>query len=231
MPRRARDVHQLTGRDGSDRRVRGLARAAEVGTRVFLRAPQAGDRDEFVALRRASRGFLARWEPRPEPRSGNADANAFDRLMRSRRDPQHVRFLICARAAGTIIGAVALNDIVRGPFQSCFLGYWIGRPFARRGFMTEAVALILRHAFVRLGLHRVEANIIPRNAPSLALIRRSGFRHEGLGRRYLCIAGRWQDHEHWAMTVEDWRKRSANRRLRAGAGRLLLARGAEARVD
>jgi ribosomal-protein-alanine N-acetyltransferase len=107
------------------------------------------------------------------------------------------------------MGAIALNEIVRGPFQGCYLGYWIGRPFARRGFMTEAVALIVRHAFVHLGLHRVEANIIPRNRASLALIRRAGFRHEGLARRYLCIAGRWQDHEHWAVTVEDWRARGA----------------------
>jgi [ribosomal protein S5]-alanine N-acetyltransferase len=227
MPRRARDVHQLTRRNAGDRRVRGLTRAAEVGDVVFLRTPRAADRDEFIALRRSSRGFLTRWEPHPEPGSGDADASAFDRLLRARRDPRHARFLVCARATGAIMGNIALNEIVRGPFQGCYLGYWIGRPFARRGFMTEAVALILRHAFVRLGLHRVEANIIPTNRPSLALIRRSGFRHEGVGLRYLCVAGRWQDHEHWAMTVEDWRRH----RPVVSPARAALAPGPAVRLD
>ena len=213
MPRRARDVQELT----RGRRVRGLTRAVEIGTTVFLRAPVASDREEFLALRRASRRFLAPWEPRPEP----GDADPFTRLLRARRDPHHVRLLVCARASGAIMGAVALNEIVRGPFQSCFLGYWIGHEFARRGFMTEAVALIVRHAFACLGLHRVEANIIPKNRASLALIRHAGFRHEGLARRYLCIAGRWQDHEHWALTVEDWHARGAGR----PSQRLLAHRG------
>jgi ribosomal-protein-alanine N-acetyltransferase len=216
MPRRARDLQELT----LGRRVRGLARAAQVGTTVLLRAPIAGDREEFLALRRTSRHFLAPWEPRPEP----GDADPFTRLLRARRDARHVRFLVCARANGAIMGAIALNEIVRGPFQSCYLGYWIGHEFARRGFMTEAVALIVRHAFARLGLHRIEANIIPKNRASLALIRRAGFRREGLARRYLCIAGRWQDHEHWAMTVEDWRARGARRRH-------LLAQQGDRRVD
>jgi ribosomal-protein-alanine N-acetyltransferase len=205
MPRRPPDLQEL--RHG--RRVRGLARAAEIGATVFLRTPVAGDREEFLALRRGSRRFLAPWEPRPEP----GDVDPFTRLLRARRDRRHVRFLVCARASGAVLGAIALNEIIRGPFQSCFLGYWIGRPFARRGFMTEAVALMVRHAFARLGLHRIEANIIRRNRASLALIRRAGFRREGLARRYLCIAGRWQDHEHWAMTVEDWRARGAGRHV------------------
>jgi ribosomal-protein-alanine N-acetyltransferase len=204
VPRRAGHVHELSA---ARRRVRGLARAAQVGDAVFLRKPTVADRDEFLALRRASRRFLARWEPRPESGVRDADGAAFDRVLRAGRDPRHVRLLVCARTTGTIMGAVALNEIVRGPFQSCYLGYWIGRRFVRRGFMTEAVTLVVRHAFTRVGLHRIEANIIPTNRASLALIRRVGFRHEGHARRYLRIAGRWQDHEHWAMTVEDWRRR------------------------
>ena len=104
---------------------------------------------------------------------------------------------------GALIGTVNLNEIVRGAFQSCYMGYWIGAPYARQGYMTEAVALAVQFAFEDLGLHRVEANIIPENTPSIALVRRLGFRKEGLSLRYLRIAGTWRDHERWALTVED----------------------------
>ena len=92
-----------------------------------------------------------------------------------------------------------------GPIQSAFLGYWTGAPHVRRGYMTEALQLALRHAFRTLKLHRVEANIIPRNKASKALVKRAGFTREGLSRRYLKIAGRWQDNERWVLLREDWK--------------------------
>jgi len=72
--------------------------------------------------------------------------------------------------------------------------------------MSEAVRLALRHAFMKLKLHRVEANVVPRNRASKGLVKKLGFRYEGTAKRYLRIAGKWQDHEHWAMTVEEWRE-------------------------
>jgi [ribosomal protein S5]-alanine N-acetyltransferase len=79
----------------------------------------------------------------------------------------------------TSTGKINLNEIVRGPAQSAYLGYWIGAPYAKQGYMTEALPLALSHAFQVLGLHRVEANIMPTNRPSLALVRRAGFHREG----------------------------------------------------
>ena len=113
---------------------------------------------------------------------------------------------------GAIVGGINFSEIVRGNFQSVYLGYQIGEPFARQGYMTEALALALSIAFGRLRLHRVEANIQPTNAPSLALVRRAGFRREGLSRRYLKIGGRWRDHERWALLAEDWRARRRAKR-------------------
>ena len=77
--------------------------------------------------------------------------------------------------------------------------------------MTDALPLVLDHAFGALGLHRVEANIMPTNRPSLALVRRAGFRREGLSPRYLKIAGRWRDHERWALLAEDWQRARPSR--------------------
>ncbi len=104
------------------------------------------------------------------------------------------------------MGSIALSQIFRGGFLSAYLGYQIGADFARQGYMTETIQLMLRHAFVDLKLHRLEANIQPGNVASIALVKRAGFVLEGYSRRYLKICGRWRDHERWAILVEDWRK-------------------------
>ncbi len=102
-------------------------------------------------------------------------------------------------ACERVIGDVALSNIVRGAFQSCHLGYKIDAVQANRGFMTEAVAAIIDLAFGPLQLHRVEANIIPRNAPSRRVAEKLGFVNEGLSPRYLKINGVWEDHIHYVM--------------------------------
>lgn len=184
--------------------VRGLDLALEIGDRVFLRLPTLRDKAEFLRLREESRAFLKRWEPRPPDGSDQFGPGVFDSMMK-RRDTDRSRvLLICSAADGAILGRMGIGEIVRGAFQSCYLGYWIGRRYAGQGYMSEALQLTLRHAFHTLRLHRVEANIMPHNTASVALAKRSGFRFEGAARRYLQIQGRWRDHEHWAMTVEDW---------------------------
>lgn len=103
---------------------------------------------------------------------------------------------------GVLLGAINLTEIVRGRFQSGYLGYYVGAPHARRGYMTEALQRMLRSAFRELRLHRVEANIQPGNRASGRLVERAGFRLEGRSRRYLKIAGRWRDHERWALRLD-----------------------------
>jgi [ribosomal protein S5]-alanine N-acetyltransferase len=175
------------------------------GDRVFLRKPTARDRDEYLALRRDSARFRRRWEPRPT--TTRSTARGFADWVASARDGRHEKLLICRIEDDAIRGAINLNEIVRGPAQSAYLGYWIGARFAKQGYMTEALQLALRHAFRTLRLHRVEANILPANRASLALVRRAGFRREGYSPRYLEIAGRWAGHERWALLADEWRPR------------------------
>ena len=187
--------------------IKGLANADEVGKRVFLRKPTAKDRAEFLALRRASRTFLERWEPLGPRGRPNFGPSAIDRFLKQARSAGNRKFLVCLREDGSIIGQVSLNGIVRLSVQSCFMGYWIAKPYSRRGLMTEAVKLALRYAFKTLKLHRVEATLMPVNAASRALAKKCGFRFEGVAKRYLNINGRWEDHERYAITVEEWRER------------------------
>ncbi|HYB40303.1 MAG TPA: GNAT family protein [Candidatus Methylomirabilis sp.] len=172
----------------------------QIGKRVYLRRPTAHDEDEYLALRRRSAAFLRRWEP-AAPR-GRTPHQLYVDWLESARGGRHEKLLICRKGDGAILGAINLNEIIRGPAQSAFLGYWIGAAHARQGYMTEALALALRHAFGPLRLHRVEANIRPVNVPSLALVRRAGFHCEGYSPGYLQIDGRWEDHERWALVAD-----------------------------
>jgi ribosomal-protein-alanine N-acetyltransferase len=180
------------------------AGAVQTGARVFLRRPTARDRDAYLGLRRRSAAHLRSWEPAAS--RGRTEIERFSDWLQSGRGGRHEKLLVCRLDDRTILGAVNVNEIIRGPAQSAFLGYWIGAPFARQGYMTEALQLALRHAFTMLGLHRVEANIMPINRASIALVKRAGFRREGHSVGYLKIAGRWADHERWALLVEDWRR-------------------------
>ncbi len=184
-------------------KVPGLTAAIEHGQQIFLRLPTGGDRDQFLKLRDGSRAWLLPWEPLNPSGEPPFDDEAFDRFHKTSETDLSRRFLICLLETGEIAGQVSLNNILRGALQSCAMGYWIGASHARKGFMAEALTAAVHHAFVTLKLHRVEANIIPRNAPSISLVKKLGFRYEGTALRYLKIAGEWQDHERWARTIED----------------------------
>jgi len=167
---------------------------------VYLRAPVAGDRDEFLQLnRKSTRLFRSLASPMTSPR-------AFSAYLKRSEKPDFVGLLICRRVDDAIVGCVNLSQIVGGVFQSAYMGYKVFAPYARQGYMTSAMPLVLRLVFRTLKLHRVEANIQPTNAPSLAVVRRAGFRREGYSPRYLKIAGRWRDHERGALLVDDWKK-------------------------
>jgi ribosomal-protein-alanine N-acetyltransferase len=98
------------------------------------------------------------------------------------------------KADGTLVGGVTLRNILRGVAQTGTLGYWIGEPYARRGYTLEGVNALCRHAFGRLDLHRVEAACCPDNIASRRLLLKAGFELEGQARGYLKINGRWRDH-------------------------------------
>ena len=180
------------------------------GKRIFLRHPEKLDEAEYLALNRRSASFnrgLA--SPPTQPKQ-------FAAFLKRCRGDANACFFICRRSDGAILGSINLSQIFRGGFQSAYLGYQIGAEFAGQGYMTEAIALMLRYAFTKLKLHRLEANIQPGNIASIALVKRAGFVKEGFSRRYLKICGRWRDHERWAIVAEDWRQKKAQKERKRG---------------
>ncbi len=167
---------------------------------MVLRRPSLRDMGDFLEHVAASRAAHRPWVEPP----GNPDD--FAAWVRRCRRPDYEGVLICVADSGHIAGAAHLGEICRGGFQNAQLGYYAFRTTSGRGHMTQGVRLILKHAFTTLALHRVEANIQPGNAQSIALAERCGFRQEGFSPRYLKVSGRWRDHLRYAITVEEWRR-------------------------
>ena len=175
------------------------------GERVYLRPPQASDWAAWARVRAESREFLTPWEP-----IWSADAlsrGAFRlRLRLHQRDARSdtgYAFLIFRRSDNALLGGITLANVRRGITQAGSIGYWIGKSFARQGFMTEAVRVVLRHSFGDLALHRIEAACLPSNTASRTLLRRLGFVEEGYAREYLRINGVWADHLLFGLLATD----------------------------
>ncbi|MEV4421052.1 GNAT family N-acetyltransferase [Patulibacter sp. NPDC049589] len=128
---------------------------------------------------------------------------AFAAYVERAAGPETAGFLILRRTDDALVGRATLSQIFRGVFLNAYLGYEAMAGYEGRGYLTEGIRLVVGHAFGPLGLHRVEANVQPSNARSLALVRRLGFRREGFSPRYLYIAGDWRDHERWALLADE----------------------------
>jgi ribosomal-protein-alanine N-acetyltransferase len=175
--------------------------ATRKAARVELRVATAADRDAYVAATRSSRRLHRPWV------SPAATPEAFEELLERARTSEFEPMLARRLDDGAIVGFANISQIIRGPLQSGFLGYGGVAGQTGQGYMTEAIGLVLRRAFTELRVHRLEANIQPANAASIALARRCGFEYEGFSPRYLKVGGRWRDHERWAIGAEQWRAR------------------------
>jgi ribosomal-protein-alanine N-acetyltransferase len=175
--------------------------ALVIGRRVFLRRPTPRDCEEFLQRMRDSRRLHGSYTM---PMRTAAD---YEAMLRKGRQRNRVMMVVCRLEDGAIVGQINLNDIIRGVTQQTYIGYHAFDPFGGQGYMTEGVDLALRYAFRTLKLHRVEAGIQPDNERSIALVKRLGFRYEGTAKRLIKLAGRWRDHERWAILTEEWRRR------------------------
>jgi ribosomal-protein-alanine N-acetyltransferase len=181
------------------------------GRRVVLRTMTDQDYQAWYEVRTRCHEWLLKWEPRsahaahlPEDHRSFVSRCA----IRERERQIGTGFGFGIFVEGRFVGEITLSSIQRGPLQSAYIGYWIDQAVAGQGLMPEAVVTMLQYAFESLRLHRVEINIIPRNAASRRVVEKLGLRFEGISERYLEIDGAWEDHARYAITAEEWSDRA-----------------------
>jgi len=190
------------------RSTSGIDGEAEVhGREVSLRHPAMGDYSAWAELRAMSRQHLIAWEPQwsRDELTRSAFRRRLRQYQRELREDQGYAFLVFRNADAALLGGLSISNVRRGVAQAASIGYWIGAPHVRRGYMTDAVKAVLPFAFGTLGLHRLEAACLPHNLPSTRVLEKVGFKREGMARRYLKINGVWQDHDLFALLHDDAR--------------------------
>lgn len=178
--------------------------------RLTLRQPVLTDFRDWSSLRESSADFLIPWEPQwaADHLSRKGFANRVYWSQRSISSGSAVPLFLFRREDDALVGAITLDNIRRGPAQAGTLGYWTGQPYARKGYMREALQAVSHYAFERLDLSRLEAACLPENAPSRRLLESCGFKYEGVAQSYLQIAGRWRTHVLYAALRGDRRGRT-----------------------
>lgn len=162
-------------------------------SKILLEPLQPEDQAEFLAAVAASKRLHHPWVNPP------ASPEIFQAFAQRMQGPANLGFLVRGSKSRQLVGFIEVTNIVRGVFQSAYLGYYAFAGHERQGLMTQAVRLLVKKAFSELHLHRLEANIQHENQASVALVRACGFVQEGYSERYLKIRGRWRDHERWAI--------------------------------
>lgn len=189
----------------------GLRRKIRIETeRMTLRLPVHGDYRQWAELRAASADFLAPWEPvwAHDHLTRKAFTNRVYWAARAQAQGTALPVLMIRRSDQQLLGAITLDNIRRGPVQAGTLGYWVGAPFARHGFMREAILAMVHHAFAQMDLSRIEAACLPENIASRGVLEKTGFKYEGVAQAYLQIAGRWRNHVLYANLRADRRGRT-----------------------
>ncbi len=174
---------------------------------MTLRPPVHSDFRAWSQLRARSVDYLSPWEPSwaEDHLSRKGFTNRVYWAQRSVSGGTALPLFLIRRQDDHLLGAITLDNIRRGPAQAGTLGYWTGEPFARQGYMREAIKAMVHHAFTRLDLSRIEAACLPENTASRGLLETSGFKYEGVAQSYLQIDGRWRTHVLYAALRSDRR--------------------------
>ncbi|NQX68344.1 GNAT family N-acetyltransferase [Paenibacillus alba] len=171
---------------------------------IYLKLLEMKDAEAILDIKRRNRDFFQPFEPiRDETHfTLEGQENEIANGMQGAQNDQSYSFGIFLKENDELIGRIALTGIARGFFQNAFVGYYIDQTHNGKGYATAAVSLCVEIAFSELKLHRVEASVMPRNLPSIRVLEKAGFRHEGLAKTYLKINGTWEDHKRFAITAE-----------------------------
>ena len=184
-----------------------LSKKKLTGERVFLRPPKRRDALKWQKLRMSSKSFLVPWEPSWD--ASSCTRRAYLRYFKNSNYLANMdraySFLIFKSDDKTLLGGINIGNVRRGVSQSASLGYWIGEKHSRNGYMKEALKLLIPSLFVDLRLNRIEAATLEENIASKNLLKKIGFKKEGVLRKYLKINGNWRDHILYGLLENDFK--------------------------
>ncbi|MDP7149546.1 MAG: GNAT family protein [Paracoccaceae bacterium] len=178
--------------------------------RMTLRLPSHSDFIAWTSLRQMSREFLTPWEPvwAADHLTRKSFTNRVHWAQRSVSGGTGLPLFMFNRSDNALLGAITLDNVVRGPSQSGTLGYWIGQPYARQGYMREAIVSLTHYVFDAMDLSRIQAACLPENEASRGVLEKTGFKYEGVAQSYLQINGRWRNHVIYSCLRHDRRGRT-----------------------
>ncbi|MFN2594640.1 MAG: GNAT family N-acetyltransferase [Actinomycetota bacterium] len=176
------------------------------GVICHIRRFDCSEASEVLDLRLRNRKFVAPFEPRrPETHfTLKTQVRLLEDEERAWKGGLQYVFGIFDNLSDELIGRISMSNVVRGGWHNATVGYFVDQANNGRGVATEALKLAVNFAFHRASLHRVQAGIMPRNASSIRVVEKVGFRFEGVALRYLSINGVWEDHNIYAVTAEEW---------------------------
>ena len=184
-----------------------LSKKKLTGERVFLRPPKRRDALKWQKLRMSSKSFLVPWEPSWD--ASSCTRRAYLRYFKNSNYLANMdraySFLIFKTDDKMLLGGINIGNVRRGVSQSASLGYWIGKKYSRNGYMKEALKLLIPSLFVDLRLNRIEAATLEENIASKNLLKKIGFKKEGVLRKYLKINGTWRDHILYGLLENDFK--------------------------
>lgn len=174
------------------------------GSKVYIRLLQHSDAEELLKLRKRNDEFLRPWEPRRASTENSLEVQRAQLayMVESATRDRSYHFGIF-RLDDALVGTITLSNVARGAWQNATLGYFVDQDHNGKGFATEAITLVAGLAFSEMGLHRLQAGVMPRNPASIRALEKARFRREGISLRYLQINGVWEDHIMFALTQED----------------------------
>ncbi|NOV02290.1 GNAT family N-acetyltransferase [Paenibacillus planticolens] len=171
---------------------------------IYLRKLEMKDASDLLELKLRNRNFYQQFEPIRDESHFTLEGQEREIAtgIQGEANDQSYIFGVFMKETNELLGRIALTGIARGAFQNAYLGYFIDEIHNGKGYATEAVSRCVNYAFNEIGLHRIQAGVMPKNIPSIRVLEKAGFRHEGLAKKYLKINGTWEDHELFAITAE-----------------------------
>ncbi|MET3288297.1 UNVERIFIED_CONTAM: ribosomal-protein-alanine N-acetyltransferase [Brevibacillus sp. OAP136] len=175
------------------------------GNKITLKLLELSDAEAMLRLHLRNRSFFQSYIPKRDESFytlEGQEARIQADLARKEQD-QGYSFGIYLADTGELIGNVTLSEVLRGPLQSCFIGYYLDQAHNGKGYVTEAVRVVVDYAFYELALHRIEAGVMPHNVRSMRVLEKAGFHKEGIARKNVKINGKWEDHQVLAIVNEN----------------------------